>query len=140
MTTDITTYSVNAERIFNQIAVNTGVNNLGDASSIRKIVEPILNELENIGAQLNIAAREMYIDTFAIDPTYRGKGLGKQLLQFAIEYYVVQQRKTLGLLVEENNAKAKKLYEHLGFKVVEDIIIFGKKMEHMQDYTILNLI
>lgn len=63
MITNIVSYSVNSERIFNQIAVNTGVNNLGDASSIRKIVEPILNELENIGEQLNTAARELYIDT-----------------------------------------------------------------------------
>jgi len=61
--TDIVTYSVNVERIFNQIAVNTGVNNLSEASSIRKIVEPIVNELENIGSQLNTAARELYIDT-----------------------------------------------------------------------------
>lgn len=63
MITNIATYSVNSERIFNQIAVNTGVNSLGEASSIRKIVEPILNELENIGEQLNITARELYIDT-----------------------------------------------------------------------------
>lgn len=63
MITDIVTYSVNVERIFNQIAVNTGVNNLSEASSIRKIVEPIVNELENIGSQLNTAARELYIDT-----------------------------------------------------------------------------
>ena len=63
MITDLVTYSVNTDRIFNQIAVNTGVNNLGEASSIRKIVEPILNELENIGSQLNTSARELYVDT-----------------------------------------------------------------------------
>ncbi len=108
-----------------------------DGKDLERLRKPVLDKIKfqygnHYTAQAETKEGEMYIDTFAIDPTYRGKGLGKQLLQFAIEYYVVQQRKTLGLLVEENNATAKKLYEHLGFKVVEDIIIFGKKMEHMQ--------
>ena len=82
-------------------------------------------------AEAETGAGEMYIDTFAISPTVRGKGLGKQLLQFAIDHYVIQQHKVLGLLVDNDNPTAKKLYLGMGFKVVEERDIFGKKMEHM---------
>jgi len=78
------------------------------------------------------AAGEMYIDTFAISPATRGRGLGKLLLQFAIDYYVKQQHKILGLLVDNENPNAKRLYESMGFKVIDERNIFGKKMEHMQ--------
>lgn len=75
---------------------------------------------------------EMYIDTFAISPTVRGKGLGKELLNFAIDYFVHKQKKILGLLVDRDNPDAKRLYEKLGFKVIGDKTIFGKEMERMQ--------
>lgn len=83
-------------------------------------------------AEDETAPGEMYIDTFAICPSERGKGLGKELLQFAIDYYVTKQKKILGLLVDNDNPNAKKLYQSIGFKVVEERNIFGKKMEHMQ--------
>lgn len=75
---------------------------------------------------------EMYIDTFAICPSARGKGLGKELLQFAINHFVNKQHKILGLLVDKDNPNAKKLYVSMGFKVMDERDIFGKKMEHMQ--------
>ena len=78
------------------------------------------------------APGEMYIDTFALAPAARGKGLGKELLLFAINHYAKQQHKKLGLLVDQDNPKAKKLYESVGFRVVEQRHIFGKDMEHMQ--------
>ena len=42
----------------------------------------------------------------------RGKGLGKQLLQYGIENYDVKE-----LTVNEQNPQAKEFYEHMGFKV-----------------------
>lgn len=77
-------------------------------------------------------AGEMYIDTFAIHPSARGKGFGKELLNFAIDHFVNKQGETLGLLVDKENPSAKKLYLNMGFKTIKDKIIFGKEMEHMQ--------
>ena len=74
----------------------------------------------------------MYIDTLAVSPNTQGKGIGKQLIQYAIDEVVVKQKKVLGLLVDKDNPAAKRLYERIGFKVVKDIRIFGKVMEHMQ--------
>ena len=42
----------------------------------------------------------------------RGKGLGKQLLNYGIEKYNVNE-----LAVNEQNLNAKAVYEHLGLKV-----------------------
>lgn len=77
-------------------------------------------------------AGEMYIDTFAVHPSARGKGIGKELLNFAIDHFVNKQGKTLGLLVDKENPNAKRLYLNMGFKTVKDKLIFGKEMEHMQ--------
>lgn len=42
----------------------------------------------------------------------RGKGLGKQLLQYGIENYDVKE-----LTVNEQNPQAKEFYKHMGFNV-----------------------
>lgn len=75
---------------------------------------------------------EFYIDCIGVNPDLQGKGIGSQLLQFLIEEFVVQNRQTLGLLVEKDNLKAKDLYLKLGFKVVSEKTLTGKVMEHLQ--------
>ncbi len=47
-----------------------------------------------------------------ISPKYRGKGLGKQLLQYGIENYSINE-----LGVNEQNPQANGFYEHMGFQV-----------------------
>lgn len=42
----------------------------------------------------------------------RGQGIGKQLLQYGIENYSINE-----LAVNEQNPLAKGFYEHMGFKV-----------------------
>ena len=46
-----------------------------------------------------------------LSPEVRGKGLGKQLLQYGIETYNIQE-----LTVNEQNPQAVGFYEHMGFK------------------------
>lgn len=75
---------------------------------------------------------EYYIDTLGVDPKCQGKGIGSTLLQFLIDHYVYQKKQSLGLLVEEAKPAAKKLYLKLGFKVIGEKTLVGKKMEHLQ--------
>lgn len=75
---------------------------------------------------------EFYIDSFGVHPSQQGKGIGGKLLQFAIQHYVHQNHQTIGLLVDEGNPKAKKLYLKLGFKSVGKKMLVGKRMEHLQ--------
>lgn len=110
---------------------------LYDGAELKTLRQPILNRIfEKYGVNYQAADEtqvdEIYIDTFAVCPLAQGKGVGKQLLTFAIDYFAHQQKQTLGLLVGRDNPNAKRLYERLGFKVTNEVNIFGKAMDHMQ--------
>ena len=75
---------------------------------------------------------ELYIDALGVSPNHQGKGIGSKILQFLIEEFVNKEKETLGLLVEEGNPGAKKLYLKLGFKVVGSKTLVGKELEHLQ--------
>lgn len=77
-------------------------------------------------------AGEYYIDSLGINPKHQGKGIGSKILQFLIEKYVHENKEVLGLLVEEDNPQAKKLYLRLGFKPVGHKILVKKNLEHLQ--------
>ncbi|WP_131694637.1 GNAT family N-acetyltransferase [Dyadobacter tibetensis] len=75
---------------------------------------------------------EWYIDTLGVDPNYQGQGLGSTLLKTLIDRYVVRQKGTLGLLVDMENSRARRLYLNLGFEVKKEKPLMGKMMEHLQ--------
>ena len=52
------------------------------------------------------------LEMLFLSPEVRGKGLGKQLLQYGIETYNIQE-----LTVNEQNPQAVGFYEHMGFTV-----------------------
>lgn len=54
------------------------------------------------------------------------------MFKFLIDEFVNKRNKILGLLVEEENPNAKRLYEKLGFIVVGEKTLMGKKLDHMQ--------
>lgn len=51
------------------------------------------------------------LEMLFLSPKVRGKGLGKQLLQYAVQDYGVRE-----LTVNEQNPQAVGFYEHLGFQ------------------------
>lgn len=55
-----------------------------------------------------------------------------KLLQFIIDEYVSKQGHTLGLLVDEKNPNAKRLYLKLGFKHVGNKVLLGNSMKQLQ--------
>ncbi|MDD4149056.1 MAG: N-acetyltransferase [Bacteroidales bacterium] len=77
-------------------------------------------------------ADEFYIDCVGVKPDQQGKGIGSKILQFLIDDYVNKRNKTLGLLVDKNNPFAKRLYLKLGFEVIGEKTLSGKRMEHLQ--------
>lgn len=77
-------------------------------------------------------AGEYYIDSIGVSASFQGKGIGSEILKFLIHEYVICGKYTLGLLVDEENEPAKKLYLKLGFYGVNHILLTGKKMEHLQ--------
>lgn len=60
-------------------------------------------------------AGELYLDTLCVDSRYRGHGIGRRLIAATIEKGRTMNL-PVGLLVDDGNPRARKLYESLGFQ------------------------
>ena len=57
------------------------------------------------------------IHNICVVPKYRGKGYGTQIIEEIVKKVCQNKRiKQVGLIVDQSNPRAKKLYESLGFK------------------------
>jgi [ribosomal protein S18]-alanine N-acetyltransferase len=65
-----------------------------------------------------MAADEAEILSIAIDNSYRGRGLSRDLLLTHLGHLAGHGVRTIFLEVEENNQPARRLYERTGFAVV----------------------
>ncbi|MDO4320220.1 MAG: GNAT family N-acetyltransferase [Bacteroidales bacterium] len=74
---------------------------------------------------------EIYLDTLAVFPGWRGRGLAGQLIAAAVEQHK-DAGKPIGLLVDPPNKRAHDLYLKLGFRYVGDRPFAGVMMYHMQ--------
>lgn len=115
----------------------TGAVCLYDGAELYALREPIKKMVEaSFGREFNpeeeTQSGEIYIDSVGVHPDYRGHGVGTALFRFVIDEFVHRQHKTLGLLVDIDNPKAKKLYQNLGFHKVGDKCLAGKTLEHLQ--------
>lgn len=110
--------------------------NIYDGAKLEMLREPIIQYIKkhfntNFNPENETQQGEYYIDSFGVSTNRQGKGVGTKLLQFVIETYSNNQQ-TLGLLVDEENPKAEKLYLNLGFEIVGRKVLAGKKMKHLQ--------
>jgi ribosomal protein S18 acetylase RimI-like enzyme len=111
--------------------------NIYDGARLGDLRKPIVQYLKDQFARAfnpedETQAGEWYIDTLGVNPRYQGKGIGSALLRFLIDEYVHRQHQTLGLLVDEENPAAKRLYLNLGFRLVGTKPLVGKSMAHLQ--------
>ncbi|ASJ02160.1 ribosomal-protein-alanine N-acetyltransferase RimI [Thermococcus profundus] len=65
---------------------------------------------------------EGHIMSIAVDPEYRGNGIGSALLREVIERLINRGARYIGLEVRVSNEKAIKLYERFGFRKVKRVI------------------
>lgn len=114
-----------------------GAANVYNGADLHFLRQPVLALIEtNFGRKVlpenETGAGEYYLDSFGVLPDYQGKGIGALLLQFLIHEYVIKKHCPLGLLVDEGNPKAKRLYLKLGFQPIAQKQLLGKTMEHLQ--------
>lgn len=91
-----------------------------EVEEIKKYVPQALREIEHFIVETDktenpIAFMGIYknkLEMLFISPAHMKTGLGRKLIEEAIENYSVNE-----LVVNEQNPKAKGFYEHLGFKV-----------------------
>lgn len=111
--------------------------NLYDGGQLHTLRAPVLALLETaynqvIHPQDETQAGEYYIDTIAVFPAYRGFGIGGKILNYIIEEFAEKQGYTIGLLVDLDNPKAKKLYINKGFVAVGEKQLMNENHEHLQ--------
>ncbi|MDH7577900.1 MAG: ribosomal protein S18-alanine N-acetyltransferase [Bacillota bacterium] len=61
---------------------------------------------------------EAHVTTVAVDPGFRGRGLGRLLMNTLMEYARVQGAETMVLEVRPSNLAALNLYKSLGFRQI----------------------
>jgi len=76
-------------------------------------------------------AGELYLDSLAVLPAYRGRGIAKALLR-ATKEKALRAGLPLGLLVDCGNPKAEALYTSVGFRYAGDNMWGGHAMRHLQ--------
>lgn len=74
---------------------------------------------------------EFYLDSLAVFPEFRGKGIGRALIS-AMAQRAASYGKPLGLLCDKDNKKARRLYDSLGFIQVGETPFAGEIMNHLQ--------
>ncbi|MDD7251733.1 MAG: GNAT family N-acetyltransferase [Prevotellaceae bacterium] len=75
---------------------------------------------------------ELYLDSFAVLPDCRKKGIGTALLHASIDKARQLSIPRLGLLVDDGNPQALRLYLNFGFKQVGINSWGGHSMKHLQ--------
>ncbi|TQR17324.1 GNAT family N-acetyltransferase [Psychrobacillus vulpis] len=96
-------------------------------------LEEYLSNKKGIPVKIDLETlpEEWYIDTVVVDPTFRGHGIGTELLIYA-EHLVKQfGGGKLSLNVETEKDAAIRLYNRLGFDTVCPWTIIGEPFHHM---------
>lgn len=75
---------------------------------------------------------EWYLDTIAVAPTCRGRGIGAALLDALPAQALAAGKQRIGLNVDEANPAARRLYLHHGYRPVGSRILSGHRYEHLQ--------
>ncbi|GLC90189.1 GNAT family N-acetyltransferase [Lysinibacillus piscis] len=74
---------------------------------------------------------EYYIDTVCVTPASRGKGIGTLLLQYAEQLTQERGGQKLSLNVETEKINARRLYERIGYVIIEPWSIIDEPFHHM---------
>lgn len=76
-------------------------------------------------------AGELYLDSLAVFPEFRGHGIATELLKASIDKARNMGLPMAGLLVDKGNPKAEKLYIRVGFEYSNDATWGGHPMKHL---------
>jgi len=107
-----------------------------DGAKFMQLRQPFINYLKehydfNQMIEPETGAGEFYLDTVSVLPDKQSLGIGSVLIQKMIQYASEKGHQKIGLLVDKKNPKAKKLYENLGFRKLDEIYLLGNKYDHL---------
>lgn len=108
-----------------------------DGAMLHQLREPLLSLIkEHTGQVMTIedetSAGEFYIDSFAILPSFRSRGIGRLLLHHMRDYAFSIGHERVGLLVDCQKTGTEAFYASMGFRRIDLTSFLGFKMWHMQ--------
>ncbi len=108
-----------------------------DGARLEELRKPLFELMvEKLGNVPNVedetSAGEFYLDSLAVLPQWRGRGVGGALLSAARDKAFAAGHKRVGLIVDFENPRAEALYKSLGFERVNATKFLGHDMWHMQ--------
>ena len=86
--------------------------------------------MDHSGISDETQAGELYLDSLAVDPAYRGRGIASLLLRATIDKSRALGLPATGLLVDVGNPKAEALYNKVGFRYAGTNSWGGHDMKH----------
>lgn len=108
-----------------------------DGGRLDELRTPVLSALEQwFGAipspiENETQPGEFYLDSIAVDPLYRGCGVGTRLLRDMVAKARQEGAGTVALLVDTDNPAAEHLYTHIGFRRTGTRQLLGHTMYHL---------
>lgn len=103
-------------------------------AELRRPIYPLLEQ--HLGSALEIEdeteAGEFYLDSLGVLPVYRGRGVGRVLIDAFASRAFAEGHSRVGLIVDVDNPDAERLYTLLGFRRVGTKRFLGHKMWHLQ--------
>ena len=77
-------------------------------------------------------AGECYLDSIGVLPEYRGRGVGRTLVEAFCQRAFAEGHQRVGLIVDQENPNAETLYTSLGFRRINTKPFFTHLMWHLQ--------
>ena len=110
-------------------------------SRMEQLDEPLVERIEALTHKKGVRftkeaqADEFYLDSLAVDTDYQGRGIAKALLAAFEAEAGKRGYARIALIVESDNAHARRIYEKIGYVKDSELELFGHIYEHMVKIT-----
>lgn len=91
--------------------------------------DPAGNVIGYITTRLNSASRIGWIPNLAVDPAHQGKGIGRALIEFAIEFFRKSGMEVAKIETLDQNPVGQRLYPSVGFFEVARQIHYAMRLD-----------